>query len=704
MSLSGSHAYTYDARGQVTGQTDSVSGVGSGYSFSMQYNDAGQPTSLTYSDGEVLGTGYNAQGWLNQLQTTPSGGSAFTLATGIGYTGNAGAAMQPTSASIANGTYTYTASFDADLRLVTDSLTSGASTLYSATRGYDAVGNVISEDTQLVVGAPLATDNQLFCYDEQNRLTWAGATGTSPCNGAVSSGTLTSAYYTQSYAYDAQGRLTSGAIGSYTYGDAAHPHAVTSIGGGTYTARYDAAGDLTCRAPNSSVTCAGTPTGATLTYDAERRLAHWQNTPSSPTVQDDSLYDGAGQRVEQYVNTSGTITSTAYLLGGVEEVSGGVVTKYLGAKGLPTAVRVGTAGSLNYLASDGLGSVSVAVDGSGNVVASQLFGPYGAARYASGTMPTSKGFTGQRADATTELDYYGARYYDPAAGQFVSADSVKDGLSRYAYVHGNPETATDPSGHLACPLNQCGGGGGGSGGCIHNCGGGGCTSNCGGGGCTSDANCGCYDQCGAPPTPQPPTGTPSGQKPSTTGNTTGQVLVPSQHAHISIHPDPWNVDAWFAYAKAALLVTGGVLAIIAGFQLWAADPLAALAAVINGINFLIHAAMLVVKAVAGEGSGLYGILRAPNKTRIWGWRYRCWRAMNEVLIGILSTLGVIGDFVSTVADGLALTSIGDEAGAAEVTLPLLKNVKAIQALYTLTGIDLYVDLNDLNALADGNMP
>jgi hypothetical protein len=52
------------------------------------------------------------------------------------------------------------------------------------------------------------------------------------------------------------------------------------------------------------------------------------------------------------------------------------------------------------------------------------------------------------------LDYYGARYYDPAAGQFVSADTALPqsgynpwGLSRYACVQGNSETLTDPDGH-----------------------------------------------------------------------------------------------------------------------------------------------------------------------------------------------------------------------------------------------------------------
>jgi len=70
-------------------------------------------------------------------------------------------------------------------------------------------------------------------------------------------------------------------------------------------------------------------------------------------------------------------------------------------------------------------------------------------------MPTSYGFTGQRSDMVSGLDYYGARYYDPTAGQFTSGDSVVPGggfdlwgLSRYAYVEGNPENRTDPTGHI----------------------------------------------------------------------------------------------------------------------------------------------------------------------------------------------------------------------------------------------------------------
>jgi RHS repeat-associated protein len=110
---------------------------------------------------------------------------------------------------------------------------------------------------------------------------------------------------------------------------------------------------------------------------------------------------------------------------------------------------------VSYLASDGLGSATVTLNSSGNATAAQLFAPYGGVRYASGAMPTTYGFTGQRSDSASGLDYYGSRYYDPLAGQFTSGDSMMPGggfdlwgLSRYAYVEGNPEDRTDPTGHI----------------------------------------------------------------------------------------------------------------------------------------------------------------------------------------------------------------------------------------------------------------
>jgi YD repeat-containing protein len=102
---------------------------------------------------------------------------------------------------------------------------------------------------------------------------------------------------------------------------------VTVIGS-TYTASHGAAGNMTCRAPTSSSTCAGTQTGAQLTYDNEGRLLHWQNAPTSPTSTADFAYDGEGNRVGQQSSNGGPATITYYLLGGLEAVgNGGTLTK-----------------------------------------------------------------------------------------------------------------------------------------------------------------------------------------------------------------------------------------------------------------------------------------------------------------------------------------------------------------------------------------
>ncbi|HEX8967828.1 MAG TPA: RHS repeat-associated core domain-containing protein, partial [Chloroflexota bacterium] len=199
---------------------------------------------------------------------------------------------------------------------------------------------------------------------------------------------------------------------------------------------------MTCRSASGATTCAGTPTGNTLAYDNQGQLAAWQNAPSNPTATDSFLYDGAGQRVEQVATSGGTTTTTTYI-GAVEELAttGSTTSTTTTYGGLALSVN----GALSYTLSDGLGSVSEAVTTSGasagSVSATQLYAPYGAVRFQSGTLPGTRGYTGQHADAATGLDYYGARYYDPLAGQFTSADTTLQGsgydpwgLSRYAYV------------------------------------------------------------------------------------------------------------------------------------------------------------------------------------------------------------------------------------------------------------------------------
>ncbi len=194
-------------------------------------------------------------------------------------------------------------------------------------------------------------------------------------------------------------RLTSAPLGSYSYGDSAHADAATAIGA-AWSASYDAAGNLTCRAATSAITCAGSsPTGATLSYDNAGQLATWQNTPTAPTSTAQYLYDGEGNRVQQVATTGGVTTTTSYI-GSLEEISTTgattTTTAYYGS------IALSVNGALSYTLSDGLGSVSEAVNTSGAVTASQLYAPYGNVRFQSGTLPTDQGFTGQRSDATSK--------------------------------------------------------------------------------------------------------------------------------------------------------------------------------------------------------------------------------------------------------------------------------------------------------------
>jgi RHS repeat-associated protein len=447
----GSYAYTYDARGEKIGWTTTLGGTP--YTVSFAYNDAGEPATLTYSDGEVASYGYDgASGALTSFIATPSGGSAQNLVTNVTYSGAGGAAGLPTGANL-GGVYTFSAGYDLDLRLTNRTITSSATT-FATSPGYDAVGNVTSVATTIQDG----TDNQAFCYDEQDRLVWAGSTGTPSCGSSLTSGSLTSAQYTQTFNYDTLDRLTSGPSGSYTYGDGAHKHAATAIGTNTYTASYDASGDMTCRAPTSSQTCSGTPTGQLLTYDNDGRNTAWQYAPSSPTSTEAMAYDGEGNRVALGV-TGGTPT---YYLGELEEISGGTVTTFLTAGGgLPQSRRWTSSSDPEVLVADGLGSITEVLNPFGNANFEQLFTPYGGSRYSSGSLQTTKAFTGQRADGASGFDYYNARYYDPAAGQFASADTIASGLNRFGYVHGNPTTRVDPSGREDVDPEEYGGGPGG---------------------------------------------------------------------------------------------------------------------------------------------------------------------------------------------------------------------------------------------------
>jgi RHS repeat-associated protein len=78
---------------------------------------------------------------------------------------------------------------------------------------------------------------------------------------------------------------------------------------------------------------------------------------------------------------------------------------------------------------------------------------FGGCLQSQGTLGTDKLFTGQRLD-NSGLYYYGARYYDPTIGRFVSPDTIiptmanPQSLNRFTYCLNNPMKFVDPSGNI----------------------------------------------------------------------------------------------------------------------------------------------------------------------------------------------------------------------------------------------------------------
>ena len=90
-------------------------------------------------------------------------------------------------------------------------------------------------------------------------------------------------------------------------------------------------------------------------------------------------------------------------------------------------------------------------------MARQLYHPYGEVRWSEGTLPTDFTYTGQRTVPGAGLMHYGARFYHPALGRFISADTIvpepgnPQNLNRYTYAANNPLRYIDPSGHRFRP-------------------------------------------------------------------------------------------------------------------------------------------------------------------------------------------------------------------------------------------------------------
>ncbi len=114
-------------------------------------------------------------------------------------------------------------------------------------------------------------------------------------------------------------------------------------------------------------------------------------------------------------------------------------------------IRKDPDGKKYYYHPDHLGSTTLVTNQTGAVVKDTVYEPYGQVFSGGGDRFQ---YTGKELDIGTGLEYYGARYYDPArSSQFIQPDPIiadiydPQNLNRYAYVLNNPYKYTDPDGN-----------------------------------------------------------------------------------------------------------------------------------------------------------------------------------------------------------------------------------------------------------------
>ncbi len=197
------------------------------------------------------------------------------------------------------------------------------------------------------------------------------------------------------------------------------------------TYSYDSLGDRTSIAAPGGTT--------TLAYDQLGRLMSYGSTSYT--------YDADGLRVSKKTgHNTETFTWSPPAVSGTPQLLVDGSTDYIyGPDGLPLEQINGSIAY--YYLHDQIGSTRALTNSSGTPAATNTYTPYGTLTSTTGTVANPLGFAGSYTDTESGLLYLQHRYYDAAAGQFISVDPlVSQTAEPYAYVNDDPLDATDPLG------------------------------------------------------------------------------------------------------------------------------------------------------------------------------------------------------------------------------------------------------------------
>jgi RHS repeat-associated protein len=471
------------------------------YTLTGQFDAVGRPVTQTGPDGSVVRRHYDAAGLPASIDVsihgdTVDGSPVWTpFVTDIQYN----ALGQRTRIAFGNGVSTEQDYDPLTFRLTSLRTNRGGQLLQDLSYIYDPAGNIshradAAQQSVFFRNAKVDPSSD-YLYDALYRL--VGATGREHV-GQLSAPTPPAAIdsfhtgldqpgdsaamatYVESYDYDAVGNLLRvdhlgsgsahpGWTCAYTYAEpslldpdvASNRLSSTTVGTGpSQVYSYDEHGSMTSM-----------PHLSDLAWDDADRL-QFSSRQVVTTGQPETtwyVYDGAGHRIRKVTDRAAGVDGTTtrrcerlYLPGyeryreygadGVTVTLERETVEIMDGSQRVAVVENRTRGDdgsparlIRYQTGDHLSSAALELDAVGEVITYEEFYPYGGTSYQArnrALAPAAKRYryAGEERDEETGLDYYGARYYAPFLGRWISTDpaGTSAGLNLYEFTGGNP--------------------------------------------------------------------------------------------------------------------------------------------------------------------------------------------------------------------------------------------------------------------------
>ncbi|MBI2896563.1 MAG: VCBS repeat-containing protein [Deltaproteobacteria bacterium] len=475
--LSGTTEVFHDERGRELRMARTLEHDGVRREESRSYDELDRQTSLTYPDGSVASFEYTARGLLYSAAV-----DGFSAVGRIEYDASGQKLLEELGdAEATRNEYVY----DRRQRLTRLTSVTGAGRYFQDNQyQYDRASNLTAlrdlRTPQETDGWSPSPADQDYQYDAlyrltRNRTTYAEDEPDRPRE--------------QTWRYDFSGNMTEWrddqsrfferSLGTITNGlDAdptgtTRPHALVSArldDSNHAETTYNASGDM----ETLTVTAGGIETAHGYEWDQVHRLVRATSMQAlgdpggeidvdPPSLQASTFtYDFADQR-----RVKDSPDDTVLYVSDTFELREGVATKWLEVGGRRLlridAAEGGEGGDgdrVSFYLANHLGTTSVVLDDSGQPRSASTYLPYGALESevtspADPLFDPAYRFTGKERDAATNLDYFGARYYAPSLGRWLSPDpAAVHGLKPqwsgpWSYAEGSPARLIDPDGRDA---------------------------------------------------------------------------------------------------------------------------------------------------------------------------------------------------------------------------------------------------------------